>query len=70
VAKEQRVKLINKKHVKELALKLEQSRFPDYPKIARQRVSNSFLEACEAHLEAFIRTTIYTRSNGAGPKTI
>ena len=64
------MKLINIKHVKQTALKIERDRFPNYPTLARTRVSNQFLEDCDIALLNFMRERIYCRANGKGKKTI
>jgi len=50
--------IINKAHCKKLALKFEESRFPNYPKLRRTRVSGEFLVRCETALYEFIRSFV------------
>lgn len=64
------MKLINAKACKEFALNYEKSRFPRYPKLARTRISKQFLEACDTHLEVFIRGFVMNTAMGKGSKTI
>ena len=62
--------LINRNAVKKLAVAKEKERFPNYPRLARRRVSAQFLAEAEANLRVWVENRVKSPECGAGPKTI